>query len=114
VLDVVRGEVPIHNRSVTLYERALEHFQYDFFVGFHVDLVVSLRTQLHSERIIELSNKRGLVGSSVVPQRLSALHQHLVGIGSENSHRLLDKLGKWHCPGFVVAAKQVGLHPRRR
>ena len=46
--------------------------------------------------------------------RLCALHEHLVGIGFENSHRLLDKLAERHCPGFVVAAKQVGLHPRRR
>src|ERR1700722_8510528 len=75
-------------------------------------LLVSMLTSLFcSERIIELSNERGLVGSGVVPKRLSPLHQHLVGIGFENSHRLLDKLGKRHCPGFVVAAKQVGLHP---
>ena len=54
------------------------------------------------------------MGPSAVPQRLGPLHQHLIGISSENSHRLVDKLGEGHSPGFVVAAQQVGLHPRRR
>src|SRR6516225_4736551 len=66
------------------------------------------------KHVIELRHERGLVRSSVVPQRLRPFHQHFVRIGSQNSHRLLDEVGKRHCPGFVVAAKKVCLHPRRR
>ena len=65
-----------------------------------------------SKRIIELSDERALVGSGVIPQRLGPLHEHFVGIGSEDLHRLLDKLGKRHSPGIVIAAEQISLHPR--
>jgi hypothetical protein len=38
VLHIIRREVPLHNRNVTLDERTLEHFQHDLFIAFHVDL----------------------------------------------------------------------------
>jgi hypothetical protein len=36
VLHIHGGEVAIHNRRVTLDERAIEHVQYDFLIAFHV------------------------------------------------------------------------------
>jgi hypothetical protein len=38
VLHIIRREVPLHNRNVTLDERTLEHSQHDLFIAFHVDL----------------------------------------------------------------------------